>query len=344
MASISRLPSGKWRARVRVAGVYRGQSFDTRKQATAWAAEVEGLVDSASVSGLSAVPKTATASDLIGKYTESVPNRWGKTKTASLKMLDRELGTVRLSALNAAALRDFIDARAKQGAGGVTIAGDLSILSAVLKWARSARQLDVDPRVALDARASLPHRGLDTRSQEREREPTDAELAILYAHWASKPRMRNDMRTVCEFLLATAMRLGEVCSLRIEDIDPTVPSIVVRDRKDPRRKKGNTQTVPLLPEAWAIAQRMQGERNEGQLFAGLTTVAASAAFTRACTDCGIEDLHLHDLRHRGTADLFRKGLDIPRVALMTGHKTWQMLRRYTAITPADVLDHLKARA
>ena len=51
---------------------------------------------------------------------------------------------------------------------------------------------------------------------------------------------------------------------------------------------------------------------------------------------GIEDLHFHDLRHGATASFFRMGLDIPRVALLTGHKTWAMLRRYTDIKPADV--------
>ena len=40
--------------------------------------------------------------------------------------------------------------------------------------------------------------------------------------------------------------------------------------------------------------------------------------------------------HRATADLFRQGLDIPRVALMTGHKTWAQLKRYTNIRPEDV--------
>ena len=54
----------------------------------------------------------------------------------------------------------------------------------------------------------------------------------------------------------------------------------------------------------------------------------STGFTRACAELGIEDLHFHDLRHRATAQLFRMGLDIPRVALLTGHKTWAMLRRY----------------
>lgn len=50
----------------------------------------------------------------------------------------------------------------------------------------------------------------------------------------------------------------------------------------------------------------------------------------------IIDLHFHDLRHRATAEFFRMGLDIPRVALLTGHKTWSMLRRYTKIKPEDV--------
>ncbi len=58
-------------------------------------------------------------------------------------MLKREIGATPLSALNAVTLRDFIDRRTKAGAGGVTIAADLSFFSAVLKWARYARHLDV---------------------------------------------------------------------------------------------------------------------------------------------------------------------------------------------------------
>ena len=69
----------------------------------------------------------------------------------------------------------------------------------------------------------------------------------------------------------------------------------------------------------------------------------STAFTRACAQLGIDDLHFHDLRHAATASFFRMGLDIPRVALMTGHKTWAMLRRYTDIKPSDVRDAVKAR-
>lgn len=337
MGSITKLPSGKWRARVRKDGVYRGRTFESKRDATAWANEVAGLIETASVRGLAAVPKSATVGDLIDKYVETVPNTWGRSKTATLQLLKRELGRGHLARLNASTLRDFVDKRQAAGAGGVTIAGDLSALSAVLGWARSARQLDVDPRLATDARASLRHRGLNSRSTERDREPTDAELDALFQHWRGKPRMRNDMEVVCRFLLATAMRVGEVVQLRVEDIDPSIPAVLVRDRKDPRRKAGNNQQVPLMPGAWAIAQKLIGDRTEGQLFAGLTADAASAAFTRACKELAIDDLHLHDLRHRGATELFRRGLDIPHVAVLTGHKTWAMLKRYTRISPQDVL-------
>jgi len=79
------------------------------------------------------------------------------------------------------------------------------------------------------------------------------------------------------------------------------------------------------------------EREAGSLFS-VRAASVSTAFTRACQklDPPIIDLHFHDLRHRATAQFFRMGLQIPQVALLTGHKTWAMLRRYTDIKPADV--------
>jgi integrase len=250
-------------------------------------------------------------------------------------MLKREIGDVRLASLNAVVLRDLIDRRVDDGAGGVTIAADLSFLSAVLKWGRHDRRLDIPARLALEARESLKYRGLQTRSNERTREPTDDELERLRAHWKASSRRRIDMRTLCDFALATGMRLGEICRLEIDDVDCRAKTVIVRDRKDPQRKAGNNQTVPLLPKAWEIVERLIEVRHVGRLFAA-SAASASTAFTRACNSLGIEDLHFHDLRHRATSEFFRMGLDIPQVALLTGHKTWTMLRRYTEIKAADV--------
>ncbi|HYN60126.1 MAG TPA: hypothetical protein VET87_11315, partial [Rubrivivax sp.] len=167
MAALSQLPSGKWRVQVRRSGIYRAATFQTRREAKDWAAAIETQAHHIAASGFAPVPKGATLADLIDKYVETVAKLPGKTKAATLAMLKRDLGKVKLSSLSAIVLRDFIDRRSEAGAGGVTIAADLSFLSAVLKWGRHARQLDIPERLALEARGSLQHRGLNTRSQER---------------------------------------------------------------------------------------------------------------------------------------------------------------------------------
>lgn len=336
MPTFSQLPSGRWRVQVRAGGVYKGATFDRKRDAEAWGRTMESQAQLVRVNGYAPPPAGSTVADLIDRYIELHTKEAGKTKAATLAMLKGDpLGKTRLSALSALTFRDFVDRRVKDGAGGVTIAGDLSTVSAVLKWGRHARRLDVPVHLALDARRDLPYRGLKTRSTERDREPTDAELARLYAHWEANPRQKLDMVTVCRFALASAMRQDEICRIQIEDVDHIARTVVIRDRKDPREKEGNDQTVPLLPAAWAIVEPMLRERSAGAVFP-YRAASVSTAFTRACHALGIEDLHFHDLRHRATADLFRQGLDIPRVALLTGHKTWAQLRRYTNIKPADV--------
>ena len=335
MPTFTQLPSGRWRVQVRRGGAYKAATFDLKRDAEDWGREVESQAKLVAVKGFAPPPSDATLADLIEKYQDLHAREPRKTKLATLTRLKADpLAKVRLKSLSALHFRDFADRRQADGAGGVTIAGDLSTISAVLKWGRHARRLDLPVELATDARRDLPYRGLRTRGIERDREPTDAELTRLYAHWKND-RQRIPMETLCRFALATAMRQDEICRIEIEDVDHIARTVVVRDRKDPREKQGNDQTVPLLADAWAIVRPILRERSSGKVFP-YRAASVSAAFTRACAALGIENLHFHDLRHRATADLFRMGLDIPRVALMTGHKTWAQLKRYTNIKPADV--------
>ena len=66
-------------------------------------------------------------------------------------MLKRDLGRVKLASLSAVVLRDFIDRRTEAGAGGVTIAADLSFLSAVLKLAAGVASVRARPRIVSGA-------------------------------------------------------------------------------------------------------------------------------------------------------------------------------------------------
>lgn len=48
------------------------------------------------------------------------------------------------------------------------------------------------------------------------------------------------------------------------------------------------------------------------------------------------DLHFHYLQHEATGQLFEAGLTIEQVPLVTGHKDWKKLKRYTQLRPENL--------
>ncbi len=51
----------------------------------------------------------------------------------------------------------------------------------------------------------------------------------------------------------------------------------------------------------------------------------------------LKNLRFHALRHEATSRLFEKGLNPMQVAAATGHKTLQMLKRYTPLRAEDLV-------
>jgi integrase len=66
----------------------------------------------------------------------------------------------------------------------------------------------------------------------------------------------------------------------------------------------------------------------------------NGAFKLAVKKAGMENFHFHDLRHEATSRLFEKGLNVMEVAAISGHKSMQMLQRYTHIRPNLLIDKL----
>jgi site-specific recombinase XerD len=78
----------------------------------------------------------------------------------------------------------------------------------------------------------------------------------------------------------------------------------------------------------------------GCVFGELTREALKQSFKRAVRRAGIAGLRLHDLRHEATSRFFEKGLNVMEVASVTGHKTLQMLKRYTHLSATDLATRL----
>ena len=55
---------------------------------------------------------------------------------------------------------------------------------------------------------------------------------------------------------------------------------------------------------------------------------------------GITDLHFHDLRHEAISRFFEKGLSVPEVALISGHKDVRQLMRYTHLKISNLITKL----
>ena len=75
----------------------------------------------------------------------------------------------------------------------------------------------------------------------------------------------------------------------------------------------------------------------------LQAESMSQAFERACEPhrANIIGARFHDLRHEATSRLFEKGLNVMEVAAITGHKTLDMLKRYTHLRAEDLAKKLR---
>jgi len=81
-------------------------------------------------------------------------------------------------------------------------------------------------------------------------------------------------------------------------------------------------------------------RSDASRVFNCTPSAVVQAFERACDRANIANLRFHDLRHEATSRFFEKGLDTMSVASITGHKSLQMLRRYTHLRAEDLARRL----
>ena len=70
----------------------------------------------------------------------------------------------------------------------------------------------------------------------------------------------------------------------------------------------------------------------------MKVLTACEGWQRIRRRAGIKDLHFHDLRHEAV----ERGLSLPEVALISGHRDHLMLLRYTHMRPENFVAMLDA--
>lgn len=317
------------------------ETFVSREDAKHWALEAERQIDRGQSPTKSRIARMRTLADLIDLHIadmKEVGRAPGRSKLATLEMLRRELGSKTILELDRDRIIQFGRRRSAGGAGPVTLSMDIGAIKLVISHAAAVHGLPISTEGLDLARIALKRLGLIGKSNERDRRPTEEELQALFAHFDANVRLTIPMSRIIKFAIATAMRQEEICRVTWSDLNERTKMLTIRDRKDPRAKKGNDQRIPLLTvsgyDAMALIEEQRALRaNDDDRIFPHHHKSAGTAFTRACRDLKIEDLHFHDLRHEGTSRLFEAGFAIHQVALVTGHKDWKMLRRYTHLKP-----------
>ena len=110
----------------------------------------------------------------------------------------------------------------------------------------------------------------------------------------------------------------------LRDLDRPNLEIFVRDMKNPGEKIGTDVRTTLTPEALQLINLRLA--TTGRIWP-FNSDSISTSFPRACAILGIDDLRFHDLRHAGISRLFELGWSIPRVATVSGHRSWVFLKR-----------------
>lgn len=270
-------------------------------------------------------------------------DKTGRTKQYVIRMLrDCDIARIMSNQLKTSDLIEHCRNRKAAGAKPATIYHDVAYLRSVMKKANPVFNISANFAIFEEAVPVLIDMALVGKSQKRTRRPTDYELERL----KEGLKLRQDYRPngitripftdILDFSILTCMRIGEVCNLRWEDLNEAHRTIIVRDRKDPRKKQGNHMIVPLLAESFDIA--LKQPRTSSFIFP-YNSRSVSAGFQRVRNDLGIIDLRYHDLRREGASRLFEKGYSIEEVAQVTGHRNLNILWQvYTQLFPHKLHD------
>ena len=118
-----------------------------------------------------------------------------------------------------------------------------------------------------------------------------------------------------------------------------------------RGRRCSARTVPLSKEAVAVFEAalnhpvrpattdliFYGEPGADGVRRPYTT---NRVWSMALERCGITDFRFHDLRHEAVSRLVERGFSDQEVAAISGHKSMQMLKRYTHLRAEDLVKKL----
>jgi integrase len=245
----------------------------------------------------------------------------GKKKAGPLRVF---FGTMRLDALSTFAIDRYRKKRGGEGASPATINRELATLSHLYSKAVEWKWLTQSPCKITKT----------TEPEGRIIALTDEQCDAL---------MRASIKSAdpycwlfVTFGLNTAMRHGEILAARWDQLDFGNLRLHIPDAKAGEREQ------PITPELAALLRQEREMRDdqEGWIFpsphqdSGTGHIARmDRSFRAAVEEAGLDPALVtpHVMRHSAITALVKAGVDLPTIQRISGHKTLEMVVRYTHV-------------
>lgn len=341
MATITKTPSATWKAIIRKRGWPTTiKTFRTKRDAQDWARRTEDEM----VRGVyinRAESDRLLLGDALDRYLREVSST-KKPSTASAerhkaKSLKDFFSDFSLAAISPDLVAEYRDTRLEDGKSASTVRLELALLSHLFTIAIKEWRVGLTYNPVANIRKPAPGKGRDRRITAYEEE-----RLIKACNKHSNPMLGWIVRVA----LYTGMRAGEIKSLTHRQVDLSKRVVLLSETKN-----GSARTVPLTREAVAVFHEALNHPirplDTDLIFWGepgrdgiRRAYEFRPAWRRTLQAAGISGLRFHDLRHEAVSRLVEAGLGDQEVAAISGHKSMQMLRRYTHLRAEDLVERL----
>lgn len=318
----------KWNVQVRLKGHKPiSGTFDRYTEAKQWAEEVEDALragyDLEGVRFDDLSFEKALDRYLVEISPSKARNTRQREETAA-KSLQRYFAPYTLKEITAALVATYRDDRLKTVTAS-TVRIELALLSHLYRIATMEWSLEVVNPVAKIRKPSPP------RGRLRLLTPEEIDR-LLVAAAQSKNKLLHPYLIL---QLNTGMRPSEGAGLQWEQVLLSEQVVdLTKTKTEPRRVALND----AAQEAIRIIESINGEKqqqwvflpeNPSQRLQHRPNLYFRRAFDNAVNRAKIKDFTMHDLRHTSASYLIMSGVDVRTLAEILGHKSMDMVQRYT---------------
>jgi integrase/recombinase XerC len=241
-------------------------------------------------------------------------------------------------------IRAFLGDLHKRGNSRSSAARKLAAIRTFGKYLRREGVLEGDP-AALVGTPKREHR-LPAHLGETEMSQ------LLEMPDASQPLGRRD-RAILELFYASGLRLSELVSLNVEDVNLSGRVVRVMGKGGKERIVPFNRTTEAALRAWLsdwqglIAQRAVSRKQRDPLFLNyqgqrLTTRSVDRLVRKYVAACSTRmGISPHALRHSFATHLLERGADLRAIQELLGHARLSTTQRYTHVNAAQLIDTYK---